>query len=529
MKIKIIESYLTRNPRYTDGVTINVEGLMLHSVGCPQPKASAFVSSWNNPNFILAVHAFVDGLTGDVYNTLPWNRRAYHCGSGPKGSGNRNYIAVEMCEPASIRYTSGANFICTNLADARAVAKMTYASAVQLFAQLCKKYNLDPKKDGVILSHREGHARGIASNHGDPEHIWQGLSLGYTMDGFRADVAKTLDELNRAPAEEKTEEKNKETEKVGLKCKDLKDLPEAEIIRKVGPLFTKDQKETGILACVSMAQFILESGYGKTTKLALTANNCFGMKANLSNNQWGGSTWDGKSVINIATQEQDKNGHAYTIHCDFRAYPCIEDSIGDHSAYLIGAKNGEKRRYSGLVGENDYKTAIHIIKSGGYATDVKYESKLANIIERWGLTAYNYNGTEISYEPEQLDSKPYYRVRKSWEDEASQLGAYHDMDNAKRMADSLAGYSVFDENGICIYQGAKASEETTPDRFTVRVDVKDLNIRTGAGTNYRRVAYIPVGIYTIVQVRQGLGSDSGWGKLLSGAGWISLDYATRLR
>lgn len=170
-----------------------VKGLMLHSVGCPQPKASVFINSWNSPSYDNAcVHGFIDGNDGTVYQTLPWNHRGWHCGSGSKGSGNNTHIGVEMCEPACIRYTSGSNFTCSDLSAARAVAKRTYEAAVELFAYLCKQYNLNPTADGVIISHREGHSRGIASNHGDPEHLWKGLGLGYTMDGFRKDVKAAM-------------------------------------------------------------------------------------------------------------------------------------------------------------------------------------------------------------------------------------------------------------------------------------------------------------------------------------------------
>ena len=65
--------------------------------------------------------------------------------------------------------------------------------------------------------------------------------------------------------------------------------------------------------------------------------------------------------------------------------------------------------------------------------------------------------------------------------------------------------------------------------FRVRVSIDDLNIRTGAGTNYARTGkYTGKGIFTIVEVASGQGSDSGWGRLKSGAGWISLDYAERI-
>ena len=167
--MKIIKSYLTKNPCYKRNEIIKVKGLMLHSVGCPQPKASAFINSWNKASYDRAcVHAFIDGLDGNIYQTLPWNHRGWHAG----GSANNTHIGVEMCEPASIKYTSGSNFTCSNLSDARIVAKRTYNSAVELFAKLCKDYNLDPMKD--IVSHKEGYAKVIASNHGDPEHLWKG-------------------------------------------------------------------------------------------------------------------------------------------------------------------------------------------------------------------------------------------------------------------------------------------------------------------------------------------------------------------
>ena len=64
---------------------------------------------------------------------------------------------------------------------------------------------------------------------------------------------------------------------------------------------------------------------------------------------------------------QNPDGSYVTITADFRKYPCVEDSIADHSAYLLGAMNGSKQRYSGLKGCADYKKAAQIIKDGGYA------------------------------------------------------------------------------------------------------------------------------------------------------------------
>ena len=155
---------------------------------------------------------------------------------------------------------------------------------------LCKEYDLNPTADGVIISHAEGHKRGIASNHGDPEHLWRQLGMGYTMDGFRQDVKEAMKETIS-----------------GTQATEFAKISEAEVIAKVGALFTADQKKSGILASVSLAQFILESGYGKS-ELAQNANNCFGMKKSLSGNTWSGSVWDGKSVYTKQTKEQNADG-----------------------------------------------------------------------------------------------------------------------------------------------------------------------------------------------------------------------------
>ena len=190
--MKIVEHFLTRNRCYQAAKQNTKGGLMLHSVGCPQPSAQVFVNSWNSADKSVCVHAFIDANTGDVYQTLPWEYRGRHCGSGPNGSGNNTHIGVEMCEPACIRYTGGARFTCSNVEEARAAVRRTYESAVQLFAELCERFRLDPLTDGVILSHEEGHKRGIASNHGDPVHLWNQLNMGYTMDGFRKAVKAAM-------------------------------------------------------------------------------------------------------------------------------------------------------------------------------------------------------------------------------------------------------------------------------------------------------------------------------------------------
>ena len=307
----------------------------------------------------------------------------------------------------------------------------------------------------------------------------------------------------------------------GLQAASLKDMESAEVVTKVATLFTANQKQSGILASVSMAQFILESGYGKS-ELAQNANNCFGMKSSLSGNSWAGSAWDGHSVYTMQTGEQNTDGSYVTVTADFRKYGSIEDSIADHSAYLLGAMNGSKKRYEGLAGCTDYKKAVQIIKDGGYATSLDYVQNLCRVIEQWNLTQFDVAASVTPVTP----AATLYRVRKNWSDTASQKGAFRDLSNAKACADKNPGYSVFDENGKAVYPTSTAFQP-----YTVRVSISDLRIRKGPGTNYGSRDFTGKGVFTIVAEATGKGA-SKWGLLKSFAGkrngWISLDYVKKV-
>lgn len=149
-----------------------------------------------------------------------------------------------------------------------------------------------------------------------------------------------------------------------------------------------------------------------------------------------------------------------------------------------------------------------------------------NSIERWKLNQYNVQG-------EASDVVKYYRVRKSWADAASQLGAYTVLDNAKAMADKHSGYTVYDWNGKAVYgaelSGGSNGMTNSDCPFLVKVSIDDLNIRKGAATNTAKTGkHTGVGVFTIVEVKEGKGADKGWGKLKSGAGWVSLDYCQKV-
>lgn len=184
----IIEAFATKNKCYQVGAPLTPQGIMLHSIGVPQPNAAVMARSYNQyqpGGQSVCVHGFIQ-RDGTYYQTLPYNLRAWHCG----GAANATHIGIEMTEPASIVYTGGASWRDLDPAATEAHVRGTYAAAVELFAQLCTQYALDPLEDGVIISHAEGAARGIASAHADPTHLWR--AFGLTMDGFRAHVAAKM-------------------------------------------------------------------------------------------------------------------------------------------------------------------------------------------------------------------------------------------------------------------------------------------------------------------------------------------------
>ena len=88
------------------------------------------------------------------------------------------------------------------------------------------------------------------------------------------------------------------------------------------------------------------------------------------------------------------------------------------------------------------------------------------------------------------------------------------------------------ENSICSSISTKYLKVVTTKSdlpYLVRVDINNLNIRKGPGTNYSVTgAYTGTGAFTIVEVSNGTGSKTGWGRLKSGAGWICLDFTKRV-
>lgn len=160
-------------------------------------------------------------------------------------------------------------------------------------------------------------------------------------------------------------------------------MTNSEFIALIGELARNDMVQTGVLASLSIAQAILESGWGKSD-LAATGNNLFGMKAT--------SSWVGK-VYSAQTKECYDGANMVTITASFKAYASWEESIADHSTLFVNAS-----RYAKVVGETDYKVACQEVKNAGYATDPNYPEKLISLIEQYKLYEYDVVVEEESVE-----------------------------------------------------------------------------------------------------------------------------------
>lgn len=196
-KPTMLTCMLTENDCFKAGRKITPAGIVIHSTGANNPYVKRYVqpvsstpdadvlqsllgknkygNSWNQSSESMGrqvcVHGFIGKLadgTPAIVQTLPWNHRGWHAG----GSANNSYIGFEMCED--------------DLKDADYLASV-YELAAQLCAWLCAEYGIEIKN---VIGHYEAHARGIASNHGDPRNWFK--PNGLSMDGFRERVSQLM-------------------------------------------------------------------------------------------------------------------------------------------------------------------------------------------------------------------------------------------------------------------------------------------------------------------------------------------------
>ena len=189
-KLEIIKHYLTKNRCYKKAAKMTPKGIVVHSTGCNNKNVTRYVdmpslgtvssNHWNSSstNLSKCVHAIIGWSSTKkkvvVVNTLPYSYKPWGCASGKNGSYNNSHIQFEICEDAG-------------KASDPAYFNEAYKAAVDYCAYLCKLYKLDVS---TIVSHKEAHEKGYASNHGDADSYFK--VFGKTMNQFRKDVTAAM-------------------------------------------------------------------------------------------------------------------------------------------------------------------------------------------------------------------------------------------------------------------------------------------------------------------------------------------------
>ena len=497
--MKLVKQIATNSDCYKCNKQIRVQGLMLHSVGCNQPDPAVFAKQWNSADWNVCAHAVL-GADGTVIQTLPWNWRGWHGG----GSSNNTHIGVEMTEPATIQYTGGANW--KEKADGTNTKKHvlgTYMTAVELFAYLCEEYNLDPLKDGVIVSHSEGHKMGIATAHDDVEHIWRKYNL--SMDKFRRDVKSAMSaKHNKVDNSVEKVDNSNLTKIMGeskltlsqLEAYSAKQGVSSDYIKLI-PVYLSEGIKEGVRGDIAYAQSLIETGNFKFQGDVLPEQNNFA-----------GLGTTGHGVRGEYFSSPETGIRAQIQH--LKAYAC--------TAELYQACVDTRFKYvtRGCAPYVEYLGIPDNPHGKGWAAAKGYGKSILKVMS--AISALTNGETE-----EYTDSL--YRVRLSWDNPSSQIGAFSKLDYAKSLVSARPEYKVFDETGKVVYSKCDVSSSTSKDK-----EVAPYRVSLAKGTKVyakpsKDAAVVQTisarGVYTIVA------ENNGYHKLKSGIGYVK-EFASKL-
>ena len=422
---------LTENACYKAGRTITVKGIMVHSTGANNPSLKRYVgpndgllgenkynNHWNTDRpggRQVCVHAFIGRLadgTVATYQTLPWNHRGWHAG----GSANNTHIGFEICEDG--------------LTDSTYFSKV-YREAVELCAMLCKEYGLTEQD---VICHSEGYKQGIASNHGDVMHWFP--KHGKSMDTFRADVKALLEGEEETSAPASTEDSEAAIWKF--------------LFDKLGNAYGTAGLMGNLFAESGLKPTNLQNTYEKKlgyTDTAYTAAVDDGTYDNFVKDcagyglaQW--TYWSRKQGLLEFAKAEGK-------------------SIGDLGLQLDYIWKELSEGYGKLL--KTLQTATSVTEaSTAVLTQYERPADMGEAVQAkrasFGQSYFDKYAPKPAH-PERLTTG-FYRVRKTWADKKSQLGAYRILANAKGKVDKNPGYFVFTEDGTAIYPAESEKKES---------------------------------------------------------------------
>lgn len=431
----------TENACYKAGRKIAVKGIMVHSTGANNPWLKRYVgpddgflgvnkygNHWNTYHpggREVCVHGFIGKLAdGSIatYQVLPWDHRGWHAG----GAANNTHIGFEICED--------------DLTDADYFAKV-YQEAVDLCVYLCNEYGLTEQN---IICHSEGYKKGIASNHGDVMHWFP--KFGKSMDTFRADVKEALAETAVAAPEETVTapQSPDDREKV------IWDFLFSKLANAYGAAGVMGNlyAESGLRPNNLQNSFEKKLGMTDDEYIAAVDNGSYqdfcSDSAGVGLAQWTYSTR--KAALLEFAKTQGKSVGDLTLQLDFLWKEMSEGYTG----LLKTLQNATTVEESSTAVLTKYERPA----DQGEAVQAKRASYGQSYFDKYAPVTY----------PEKLTTG-YYRVRKTWADKQSQIGAYRILFNAKKAADKNPGTFVFTNDGLVIYP----AEETPAERYRIHV------------------------------------------------------------
>lgn len=527
--------YMEKCPPYTNPRIITPTKGVLHSTGCAQQKIMAYINAENTASTNAAVSGFIgedsDGVICYV-QTLPYTYRAWHVGSGSRGSYNNNGPGIEVCEPSAGQTYNGGTMSNFDKEASRPYFNKVKQIAIEVWGDFCKEFNLDPYD--AIVDHQEAHQWGYGSNHGDIKHWWDRY-YGYTMNDFRKDVKAYMTDgssgavdngtalmgaAKATAAQLKAYIKTKNPEK---KWQDIVDI------------FLDEGLKEGVKGDVAFAQSCLETGHF-TFKgdVKESQNNFAGIGAT-----GGGAAGAQFPDVRTGVRAQIQHLKAYASK-DALKQPCVDPRFN-----LVN--RGSATTIDGLAGK--------------WATDTSYGKKITSIysailsIDNTQTDSTPSGGTETLY---RVQTGAFSVAANAYALEAKllatgfstciakadgfykvQVGAYKNKTNAEQQLAKVkqAGFDGFittNENkeisGTIDYQPTQKLKYATGD---YKITASSLNVRTGPSTEYAKKSFNELTInaqqqggysrgvvFTALEIVNG--TTEAWARTPSG--WVCLEY-----
>ena len=532
-KNKPLVCMMTNSTCYKNTKTMTVRGILWHSTGSNnntvrryvQPSDDAsnrnelinkigknqYGNDWNHIYLDAGVNAFIgllaDNKTIATVQTLPWNYRPWGCGQGWRGSCNDGWIQFEICED--------------NLSDQNYFNE-AYQEACELTAYLCDMYNLDPKgkvsfggiQVPVILCHKDSNDLALGSAHGDVMHWFK--KYNKTMDDVRNDVALLMKtagtgETQTTPSSPQAPATPAEVYRIRKTWADSSSQKGAyttlNAAKKALETFGSEYKVFN-----SSGKIVYELPV-KITKPTYTTVSLAYANANEKGTLYNGTAGDStKKEIYIrdwfnntwTTLFRPKDSKVAEKIAYIAEDICLNDKIGydisDRNTLYTNAKkvNFDITKITTACECDSGSLVTTCCVGAGLSESIFYAGNICRVTANFKAACESSKAFDIKTDKAYLSQKDYLK-----------------------RGDILSNGS---ELVVVLSNGTKSNENpVTFKPYVVKITATVLNVRSGPGTSYK--------VNTTVRKNQGftiVEEKNGWGKLKSGAGWISLAYTIKI-